>query len=134
MELTASRQQVTLQVGGNVDASVTSRTHSVGQGWIFIHPFVAIFDQRAPLWTVLWIGWWFGWLGWLAAPLGRVRAIAAGALGLGGFVAASLLVVLKPDVAEVLVAAGLFASATALGSWSTAGRQLIRPAAMRHEL
>ncbi len=63
---------------------------SIGLGWAFIHPFVSVIGSNRTLWTALWIGWWFGLLGWLAGPLDRRARWLAGAIAITLFVGASI--------------------------------------------
>jgi hypothetical protein len=63
-----SGNQLQLTSGSMADSAPgqTALRLSIAEGWIFIHPYVGAIGASEPLWTALWIGWWFGVLGWLA--------------------------------------------------------------------
>jgi len=87
---------------------------SLGEGWVFIHPFVATIDNRAPIWTALWLGFWFGLAGWLAGWITIAEILAAALLALAPFVAISTGSGLQLRPEEVATSAASFALFTLL--------------------
>lgn len=88
--------------------TVVSVPMSVGLGWLFVHPFVSTLGSNRFLWTALWLAWWFGLLGWLAAALQPAEAIASGAAALLVFGGVALGAGLMVQGGEIGVAAAAF--------------------------
>lgn len=77
---------------------------SIALGWSFIHPYVAVVGRTEPLWTALWLIWWFGIFGWLAGWCTPTARWGFGVVGVMTFVAAGLATGLPPSPVQVVVA------------------------------
>ena len=80
---------------------------SIGLGWVFIHPFTSLVDSTRLLWTVLWLAFWFGLLGWLAGRLGAQASTFIGVTAIAIYAGVSLfwgMPVLAGEVAAAIIA------------------------------
>ena len=77
---------------------------SIGLGWSFIHPFVNIVGESRLLWTALWLGFWFGILGWLAGRLRLTQTLATATGALLLYAGCSLAWGMTPMASEMLIA------------------------------
>jgi hypothetical protein len=100
---------------GNAAATNVIVPMSVGLGWAFIHPFVSIVGPSRLLWTALWLAWWFGLLGWLAAALRPGAALLSGAAALLVFGGMALGAGLAIQGGEIVIAGAAFLVVTLAG-------------------
>lgn len=95
---------------------------SVGLGWAFVHPFGVAVSETAIGWTLLWLGGWFGLLGWFAGHAGRGAAVGfalGGGIALGG---AARLTGLPVRADELLAALAVYAAAGLLAALARRAR------------
>jgi hypothetical protein len=78
-------------LSGAANSYARTLTPSIGRGWAFIHPFVATISKDDQLWTVLWLGWWFGLIGWLAGACSMRAVVSTTVAAAAAFAAASWL-------------------------------------------
>jgi hypothetical protein len=75
---TPGRVSVTTADSSGARAVVRSQLQSIALGWVFIHPFVLVVSSDGTFWNCVWLGWWFGLIGWLGGALNwRTAGIAA---------------------------------------------------------
>ena len=77
---------------------------SIAEGWIFIHPYVGSIGPSEPLWTALWLAWWFGLLGWLAGWCLVTERWLFGLVGIGALVTAGAATGLPASLLQIGIA------------------------------
>ncbi len=98
--------RVTMTTAAEGGANVIARTHplSIALGWVFIHPFVRVVASSGRFWNCVWLGCWFGLVGWLAGALNWRAVATAAALQLATLLLAALLTSAPWHVDELMVA------------------------------